>query len=176
MVYQLDVMANSVADAVGRAGGVICDRALAGWEVRVFSTARCDPRPLAILGAASGTGEAPDDPRRPWTQPGPRVLVMPMDKVAPNGRVRGHLQQSLAGRHVDVLLWGQDSPVELTDLLEPIRHDLSAAARAFKAQAALAAGLSVPAKGHEEFWAAPGIIDQLQPVSPLGGRLVFSAE
>ena len=50
--YQLTVVANSVADLVGSAGGWLCDKARAGWDVKVVLTGDGDPRPVAILGAS----------------------------------------------------------------------------------------------------------------------------
>src|ERR1044071_2341783 len=50
--YQLTVLAASTVDLVGSAGGWLCDKARAGWDVRVVLTDDHAPRPLAILGAS----------------------------------------------------------------------------------------------------------------------------
>ncbi|MFN8229025.1 MAG: hypothetical protein U0R18_20145 [Mycobacterium sp.] len=48
----LTVRADTVADAVCSAGGLICDAALSGWEVVVQTADRSSPCALRILGAA----------------------------------------------------------------------------------------------------------------------------
>lgn len=170
MIYQLDVMAHSVADAVDCAGGLICDRALAGWQVRVFSNDCHSTLPLKILGADTGGRHAPTDPLHSIAVAVQHVVAMPIDLVGPDGRVSGPVRKSLAGRHIDMLLWGLHLLERPTYLLEPAGHDLSAAARAFKARAALVAGLTSRTGDREQFWAASGVVDQQQLVSLLERR------
>ena len=160
IVYQLDVTATTVADAIHHAGGLICDRALAGWRVRVFTAADGrHARALAILGADTCAGEPQAEPQSPRLEP-PRTLAIALDMVQLDRRVSGFLQGSLSDGSNDVLLWGHQLPHRLTDLLEPVRHDLSAAARAFKIQAFLAAGLTDRCEGTEEFWTAVRVVEQ----------------
>lgn len=114
--YQLDVIGLDVADVVCSAGGWLCDRVLAGWDVRVTLTDDGDPRPLRILGL--GCGERRSEPVA----------------LAVAGTLSGH---ALRLGHAEVTVWGAD---RLTGL-QPVRHVVSAAARAFKAHALVAAGL-----------------------------------
>ena len=51
--YQLTAVASSLVDLVGSAGGWMCDKARAGWDVKVVLTDHHDTRPLAILGAST---------------------------------------------------------------------------------------------------------------------------
>ena len=51
--YQLTVVAANMADVVGSAGGWLCDRARAGWDVNVLVADHQDARPLSILGATA---------------------------------------------------------------------------------------------------------------------------
>ena len=51
MRYRLDVVAPTVLDAVRFAGGWVCDRVMAGWDVTVLIGNDEDVRPLEILGA-----------------------------------------------------------------------------------------------------------------------------
>jgi hypothetical protein len=51
--YQLNVVAASTEDVVRSAGGWLCDRARAGWDVNVMVAGGGDPRPLMILGATA---------------------------------------------------------------------------------------------------------------------------
>jgi hypothetical protein len=50
--YRCEVVAPSVAEVVRCAGGLICDRSLSGWDVRVTSLNSAGPeKALTILGA-----------------------------------------------------------------------------------------------------------------------------
>jgi hypothetical protein len=51
--YELNVVASTTADVVQSAGGWLCDRARAGWDVKVLVADGGDPRPLMILGATA---------------------------------------------------------------------------------------------------------------------------
>ena len=119
IVYHLDVMATTVADAIHHAGGLICDRALAGWRVRVFAADARHARALAILSADTCAGEPQAEPQSPRLEPGPRTLAIALDMVQLDRRVSGFLQGSLSDGSDDVLLWGHQLPHRLTDLLEP---------------------------------------------------------
>jgi hypothetical protein len=51
--YQLNVVASTTEDVVQSAGGWLCDRARAGWDVNVLVVDGGDRRPLEILGATA---------------------------------------------------------------------------------------------------------------------------
>jgi hypothetical protein len=68
--YQFQVVTANVADAVMAIGGLIFDRAMAGWDVSVVVQADpdrgIDDRPIRILGAKIGDlAGAPTAQRRP---------------------------------------------------------------------------------------------------------------
>ena len=51
MSYRLDVVSDSLAEAVAHAGGLIFDRRRAGWDVSVTTSDVTPTRALTILGA-----------------------------------------------------------------------------------------------------------------------------
>jgi len=51
--YQLNVVGSTTQDVVESAGGWLCDRAQAGWDVNVLVADGGAPRPLTILGATA---------------------------------------------------------------------------------------------------------------------------
>ncbi|SCX27697.1 hypothetical protein [Mycolicibacterium fluoranthenivorans] len=124
-VYRLDVIGVDTADVVRSAGGWLFDRAMAGWDVQVTLTRSGDLRPLQILGLR--TGDRRDE----------------SVAVAAAGELGGRVQAALRRGRTEVTVWNAG---RLTALV-PVRHVLSAAACAFKAQALAAAGLD-PAGVH----------------------------
>ena len=147
--YQLDVTAHDVADVVRHAGGWLIDRAMAGWDIRVCVASDCDLTPLRILGVRTSPVDGDDDPTAP-----PRVLALAvsMDALAATGDVRDAVTRTLRKGRGEVTLWGADH--QRSDL-EPVEHVLSAAARAFKAQALRAAGLDCAVSAVETFHRRP---------------------
>src|SRR3954452_15817835 len=51
--YQLNVVATTTEDVLRSAGGWLCDRARAGWDVNVMTADGGDPEALSILGATA---------------------------------------------------------------------------------------------------------------------------
>ncbi len=140
MRYRLDVVAADVADAVRCAGGWLFDRAMAGWDVTVLVADHRDDRPLQILGAqildleyALATA---------GQRPPPQTLAVAADLFDCDPRVREGVLQALDQGATEVTLWGQTWPAELDSHVGLVQHRLSAAARAFKAQAFAAAALT----------------------------------
>ncbi|MBU8810464.1 hypothetical protein [Mycolicibacterium goodii] len=135
MRYRLDVVAPCVVDAVRHAGGWLVDRVMAGWDVTVLIDGDEDVRPLAILGVDTMELEGV---LKSWeNRPHPQTVAVAADLFNSDKRVRygvlGALEQGLT----EVTLWGEECPADLS--VRPARHELSAAARAFKAQALTAA-------------------------------------
>jgi hypothetical protein len=143
MRYRLDVVAAGVVDAVTSAGGWLYDRAMAGWDVTVLLDRDGeDVRPLEILGVAVMDLESV---LQAWTQrPHPQTVAVAADLFATDPRVRRHVLTALAQGRTEVTLWGQEWPAELDGNVDAVRHELSAAARAFKAQALRAANCPAP--------------------------------
>lgn len=127
MGYQLDVVAESVAEALQQAGGLMCDRSLAGWTVAVRTDDVSHPQALMILGAEIRAIEQPAATTC-WCEQDRQTVVAqadrPPEETASNVR------------------------------LQPVTHRLSAAARAFKAHALRAAGIDSGVETSETLWAS----------------------
>lgn len=70
----------------------------------------------------------------------------------------------------EVTLWGEEWPAELDDTVDSVQHELSAAARAFKAQALAAAAVQQATVGFVETFrigmmACPSVAADLVPAS-----------
>lgn len=150
--YRLDVISASVADAVRYAGGLMFDRGRAGWRVVVVTQDATDSTALTILGTCT---QSPGQIDEPLVRPGRvihiRILsgdALPVNRhAAPVGT-----PQAPAGSRL--LFWGPQASGKPTGPVHPVRHELSAAARKFKAHALHAVGLDTEVGPSEEFWAS----------------------
>ena len=167
MTYRLHVVATTIAEAVRFAGGWAFDRVMAGWDVTVIVANRGDDRPLKILGAHALDLEAvlasPED------QTLPQTLAVATELFERDARVRDGVLKALDHGLTEVTLWGETWPGEL-DNVDSVQHQLSPAARAFKARALAAAGVPVSSAGHIESFlsglmACPGVAADLVPAS-----------
>jgi len=137
MRYRLDVVAPTVLDAVMFAGGWVYDRVMAGWDVTVLIGADEDVRPLEILGAEVRDLEPV---LASWEdRPHPQTVAIAADLFDSDSRVHQHVLNALEQGATEVTLWGEHLPAELDESVDSVQHRLSAAARAFKAQALAAA-------------------------------------
>src|SRR6201992_1572774 len=148
MRYRLDVVAADVADVVRFAGGWLFDRAMAGWDVTVLLADPRDDRPLQILGAQIVDLEYAL--ATVGHRPPPQTRAAAADLFDCDSRVRDGVLQALEQGATEVTLWGQTWPAELDDSVGLVEHRLSAAARAFKAQALAAAGMRGDSIGASE--------------------------
>lgn len=141
MGYRLDVVADSVAEAVRQAGGLMFDRCRAGWQVVVVTTDDTHADALAILGvrAESPGAVGDEDPKR---DRGFRTVAGPLGLLATSRDIRAD----------SWLLWSDEPGEGPTEVLKPALHQLSAAARAFKTQALRRAGLPLSGAPEERFW------------------------
>ena len=147
--YQLTVVANSVADLVGSAGGWLCDKARAGWDVKVVLTGDGDPRPVAILGASHVDAEL-SDVMKMAARGG--ALAIGASALA-DERIRDGVLGLVKRGLTQVTVWGQEWPTEFSRQADPVEHRLSAAAKAFKAHALGAATVSKePVTGTETLY------------------------
>ena len=143
MRYRLDVVAPTVHDAVRFAGGWVYDRVMAGWDVTVLIDADEDVRPLEILGAEVRDLESV---LASWEdRPHPQTIAVAADLFDRDSRVRKGVLSALDQGATEVTLWGERLPAELDSSVDSVQHQLSAAARAFKAQALAAADDSAAA-------------------------------
>ncbi|WP_326547189.1 hypothetical protein QGN32_02980 [Mycolicibacterium sp. ND9-15] len=134
--HRLTILAAGLADVVGLAGGWLFDRARAGWDVNVRVEGCRDVRPLVILGASAVEGPA-ETVLRDVACDG--ALAVSTRLLRADSRVRAHVYDLAKGGGAEVMAWGEDWPVELGGRIDAVEHRLSVAARAFKAQALIAA-------------------------------------
>jgi hypothetical protein len=139
--YQLNVVASTTEDVVQSAGGWLCDRARAGWDVNVLVAGGANPQPLAILGA---TARDLDESFVSMVRNASRVgaLAVSADLLAADVRVREEILRVLKRGLTEVVVWGKQRPAELGRQADPVQHRVSPAARAFKSHALVAADVS----------------------------------
>jgi hypothetical protein len=139
--YQLSVAGLNTADVVQSAGGWLCDRARAGWDVNVFVTDPCDQLSLTILGATTLRLDGDFcSVIRGMSHGG--ALAVSADLLSSDSRVRSGVVNALKRGLTDVTVWGTRWPAELGRQADPVRYRVSSAARAFKLHALVAADLS----------------------------------
>lgn len=126
-----------MADTVRFAGGWLFDRVMAGWDVLVMVGESSDTRPLQILGARAADMEAALSSSA--TGPRPHVLAVDARLYDTDERIRRWVVRTIDHGLTEVRLWGDHLPPELDARTGSVRHTLSMAARAFKAQALVAA-------------------------------------
>jgi hypothetical protein len=167
--YEIAVEVADVRDAVRSAGGWLCDRVRAGWNVTVTVPDGTDVRPLTILGVATrSASDAVPEPSD--AQEMPAAMALAADDLAKDQRLLKDVLKTLDRGTVEVTIWGERLPSALTGRVESVRYRLSSAAVAFKAQALVAAGEpGQSVAGEEEFhssalWYPPDGSD-LSPVS-----------
>lgn len=164
---RIHIVAPSVVDVVKHAGGWVFDRVTAGWHVVVIVGELVDDRPLRILGANSLSLETAMSSNRLCGHP--QSLAVPTELFETDSRVRNWVLKALEHRLTQVALWGRSCPPELSDNVDFGQHRLTTAARAFKAQALVAAGVGdVPVDDTEDFHAGasalPPVATDLVPV------------
>ncbi|HEY6786278.1 MAG TPA: hypothetical protein VI365_03105 [Trebonia sp.] len=139
-------IAPTVADAIESAGGWLFDQALAGWDVTVITAEQADCRPLRILGVRDYTLESMLSSRADGSCLSAIALSAAM--FATDERVRRLVLGVIESGLPELRFWG-DADVAGADFsgagldapASPVAHRLSAAARAFKAQALAAAAV-----------------------------------
>ena len=143
--YELNVVASTTADVVQSAGGWLCDRARAGWDVNVLVADGGDPRPLMILGA---TALDLDDRFLPMVSSIARrashgaALAVSADLVGADTHVRDEILRALKHGLTEVTVWGRPWPAELGRQADAVQHQVSSAAWAFKLHALVTADVS----------------------------------
>ena len=152
--YQFQVVAANIADAVRSIGGLIFDRAMAGWEVSVVvggDTDRgVDDRPIRILGAR--VIRRLSDPNDARLLPLPHMLAVATDVLVNSEVVRRHVLTIGNDQKAEVLLWGRYHPANLGCRFVAARHQPSTAAQVFKSHALAAGGTKVMQRIDESFY------------------------
>ncbi|MGW5377817.1 hypothetical protein ACWESM_20490 [Nocardia sp. NPDC003999] len=148
MRYRLAVVAATAVDVVRHAGGWLCDRTMAGWEVTVLLADCSGARALQILGATvlDLEGSLATPVHDTW----PHAVAVAPELFAADARVRHGVLDCLDHGLIEVALWGEELPDELDRRLGAVHHRLSVAAQAFKGCALTAAGASAPHVGDAE--------------------------
>jgi hypothetical protein len=115
------------------AGGWLFDQVMAGWDVTVITVDTSDPRPLHILGVrACDLDRAVSAPVFGSCLQG---IVLRSDLYHADERVRRLVLTAVEAGSAEIRLWGDVWPADFAGSPAPVRHRLSLAARAFKAQA-----------------------------------------
>lgn len=134
--YRLVVMASSAVDLVTSAGGWLFDRAMAGCDVTAILAERTDDdRALQILGIR--LADFDDTPTSNLCDV-ESALAVSAELYRTDSRVQEAVLDLLDAGLTNLVMWGEDWPQEFDGLGDRLHHRLSTAARAFKAQAAIA--------------------------------------
>lgn len=153
------MVAPTTCDTVRYAGGWLFDRVMAGWDVLVLLAEPGDPRPLRILGARVAGLEAAMTST--VTGPRPHVLAVAARLYDSDERVRRWVRRSVDHGLTEVRLWGGHLSPEIEARTGSVRHTLSVAARAFKAQALAAAAAPAAAIDEAELFRSGELIPDL---------------
>ena len=168
--YQLCVVAHDVAELVDLAGGWMCDRALAGWDLSVALPEPYDLRPLQIIGVTTLLSHQ----RFASINDGDTTTSIAVTPgiVENNDHIRGVVLRALDQPAIEVTFWGPSIPSDLHGQLARRQYRLSGAARAFKAQALAAAAVPAAAiSPTEDLYGTPPWYDASVD-SDAGRRLV----
>lgn len=130
------VLAPTTIAAVRAAGGWLFDSVMAGGDVVVLVSDNSDSRPLRILGARAGTCGTALSSWESGQQP--HVLAADTELYENDGRIQRLVRRLLDTGRTEVRWCAQQEPAPLDEEAAVVRHRLSVAARAFKAQALIA--------------------------------------
>jgi hypothetical protein len=143
--YRFHVVAPDVDDAVARAGGLICDRAMAGWDVTVLVAGDAEGAAIQMLGATVASLGTPStaglEPVRreregaPPAAPPPQLLAVAADLFVGDDAVRDLVLGAMGHGATELLLWGRRPPPGLNSSYRETGYRPSVAALAFKAHA-----------------------------------------
>jgi hypothetical protein len=145
--YRIDVVTDSVLEAVRHAGGLMFDFRRAGWQVVVVTDDDAHSRALDILGVdVESPGDAEN--RIPEMERDNRTVLS-----AISAATAAQERRPLLGQRNRRLWWGQPADSVWTGFQRPAPHALGPAARMFKAQALYCVGIAVSVEDREHFWA-----------------------
>jgi len=150
---RVTAIARDAAEVVRFAGGWLFDKAMAGWETNVLTLDGGDLRSLQILGANSHDLASVLESQ---TALGHclQAIAIPAELYRSDPGVRRIAGSTLESAPGELLLWGDDLPADLSRApggypqlprpALPVQHQLSIAARVFKAHALAAARIPDP--------------------------------
>jgi len=137
---RMAAIAPCAADVVKSAGGWLFDQVLAGWDVTVLTSDQAEQRALRILGVRDRELELAL--AYPLHGPCLAAIAVPVEMYHDDERVRRMVLAAAEAGRTEIRLWGGGDEVPADfDRGDPVAHRLSAAARAFKAQAMTAAAI-----------------------------------
>lgn len=135
-------------------GGLIFDRAMAGWDVSVVVAAdgECDidDRPIRILGGR--VTNLPAGPPRSAMPPAAHMLAVSADVIVRCDAVRRQVLAAGSDAATEVLVWGDDHPPSLNCKYIAVRHRPSVAAQIFKSRVLAAGGAAATHSADEGFY------------------------
>ncbi|WP_235733994.1 hypothetical protein [Mycolicibacterium austroafricanum] len=149
--YDLRVVAADVGGVVAAAGGWLCDRVRAGWDVTVLGPPGHDVRALTILGVCVDAGESAAE------EPGldsAAAIAIDARVLSGDEQLRDDVLRLVDTARAEITVWGGSALLGADGRFSRVRHRLSAAARAFKARALEATGQPTPDLAVEEFVSA----------------------
>jgi len=138
--WRLAVLGADEPDVVCAAGGLLYDRSMTGWDVTVYLAELTDDRPFRILGVRTELFD--DASSLSHESHSPEAIMASARLYDENDAVRGQFRQESRSDCTEMAIWGGDWPTALGPGVRRVEHRLSAAARAFKMQAMIAAGLT----------------------------------
>jgi hypothetical protein len=144
------VIGPNIDKTVHYAGGWLFDRVMAGWDVTAVVADPRDIRPLRILGATVVDMDAAM--AVPVRGPVPQTIAIDTALYESDSRVRTGLEGVLDQGVADVRMWGEHWPTGIDPRFGVVQHQLSLAAKAFKARAmAATSGSAGDVNGTEVF-------------------------
>jgi hypothetical protein len=137
--YRLFVAISDVGELVASAGGWICDRIQAGWDVSVAVTEPHNLRPLQILGI---TNVVTDQEFESLSDRGEvAAIAFAAEAFDRDELLRLRVLKALDQGPTEINIWGTTLPFGLEGRVHRLQHRLSIASRAFKAHAVAAASI-----------------------------------
>lgn len=132
------MLATDTADAVAAAGGLIYDSISTGWQVDVCLEHNDQSRALTILGSRGHDLPKAADYQAQW----PDVVFVGAALLERRHHIRRLVTSLTRHQRSDVAVWGVDVLPPQLGFSSCLDYRLSNAARAFKRQAMVAAGMA----------------------------------
>ncbi|BCQ08013.1 hypothetical protein JMUB5695_01438 [Mycobacterium heckeshornense] len=129
--HRIVALAADTHELVVSVGGLLCDRAMAGWDVLVYLQRPSDDVALRVLGVAAA--ELKTDPLGAVGLDWPNVVLVSAQLYAGQRWIRKQLMAAHHSSDLDVAIWGPKTEQrEFGKDMHPVEFRISHAARAFK--------------------------------------------